>query len=79
MSHPFLVKTRPVCAGCGKKCGERHRHWPNTIQKPATWDGETWEWKYNPFCTLRCALAYARKAYETGRGYSARTMERAQR
>ena len=27
------------------------------------WDGETWTAPYAPFCTLRCALSYARKAF----------------
>ena len=27
------------------------------------WDGESWWTSYEPFCTLRCALAYARKAW----------------
>jgi hypothetical protein len=27
------------------------------------WDGETWWGGYKPFCTLRCALDYAREAY----------------
>jgi hypothetical protein len=27
------------------------------------WDGRTWLTPYEPFCKLRCALAYARKAY----------------
>jgi hypothetical protein len=27
------------------------------------WDGESWFASYEPFCTLRCALDYARKAY----------------
>jgi hypothetical protein len=27
------------------------------------WDGESWTGGHNPFCTLRCALDYARKAY----------------
>ena len=27
------------------------------------WDGKTWVDGYPPFCTLRCALSYARKAY----------------
>jgi hypothetical protein len=31
------------------------------------WDGETWDGGYDPFCTLRCALAYARKAYSRER------------
>lgn len=29
------------------------------------WDGESWEGGYKPFCTLRCALLYARKAYRS--------------
>lgn len=28
------------------------------------WDGLTWFMPYKPFCTLRCALAYARASYE---------------
>jgi hypothetical protein len=28
------------------------------------WDGQSWSGGYPPFCTLRCALAYARKAYK---------------
>jgi hypothetical protein len=27
------------------------------------WDGKTYWLHYEPFCTLRCALDYARKAY----------------
>ena len=27
------------------------------------WDGETWFGGKKPFCTLNCALDYARKAY----------------
>jgi hypothetical protein len=27
------------------------------------WDGESYAGGYKPFCTLRCALDYARKAY----------------
>jgi hypothetical protein len=27
------------------------------------WDGESWWGDYEPFCTLRCAFDYARKAY----------------
>jgi hypothetical protein len=27
------------------------------------WDGESWWGGYEPFCTLRCALDYARKAH----------------
>jgi len=32
-----------------------------------TWDGETWVKPYEPFCTLRCALEYARMAYKLSR------------
>jgi hypothetical protein len=28
------------------------------------WDGLTWFKPYEPFCTLRCALGYARASYE---------------
>lgn len=28
-----------------------------------TWDGESYWGGYSPFCTLRCALDYAREAY----------------
>jgi len=29
------------------------------------WDGKTWITPYKPFCTLRCALDYAREAFRT--------------
>jgi hypothetical protein len=29
------------------------------------WDGQTWGGGYPPFCTLRCALDYARRAFRT--------------
>lgn len=32
------------------------------------WDGQTWIAPYEPFCTLRCALGFARKAYARGQG-----------
>jgi hypothetical protein len=28
-----------------------------------TWDGKTWHVPHDPFCTLRCALRYARIAF----------------
>lgn len=68
MSLPFIVKTRPVCANCGKKCGQRHHDWPIGRPEAAPWDGTSWRFPYNPFCTLRCALAYARWAYEGHHG-----------
>jgi hypothetical protein len=30
------------------------------------WDGQTWCGGYQPFCTLRCALGFARKAFRAG-------------
>lgn len=33
------------------------------VVRRCLWDGETWSTPYMPFCTLRCALDYARKAY----------------
>lgn len=39
---------------------------PEKSQQTATreiWDGQSWRGGYSPFCTLRCALAYARHAY----------------
>lgn len=59
---PFIVTTRPVCAGCGKQCGARHHDWLTQQHRPSPWDGIRWRFKYNPFCTLRCALDYARRA-----------------
>ena len=35
----------------------------DNIADRTLWDGETWIARYKPFCTLRCALDYARKAY----------------
>lgn len=32
-----------------------------------TWDGVSWWGGYDPFCTLRCALDYARQAYARSR------------
>jgi hypothetical protein len=40
---------------------------PEQSEKTATrwiWDGQSWRGGYTPFCTLRCALDYARKAYK---------------
>jgi hypothetical protein len=33
------------------------------------WDGETWFGGQSPFCTLRCALNYARHAYAQQQAY----------
>jgi len=32
------------------------------------WNGKSWIGGYEPFCTLRCALAYARRAYNKTKG-----------
>ena len=34
-----------------------------TTSHRTIWDGESYWKPYEPFCKLRCALAYARKAY----------------
>ena len=60
---PFVVQGKPHCAECGKRYGQRHRLWPAAQKDPSPWDGTSWRAPYNPFCTLRCALAYARKTY----------------
>ncbi len=39
-----------------------------TLDYRTIWDGETWRMPYKPFCKLRCALDYARKAYAAKRG-----------
>lgn len=33
------------------------------------WDGESYWMPYKPFCTLRCAFGYARRAYEHNRRF----------
>ena len=66
MSFPYIVKQRPVCVHCGAKCGYRMREPTGNTNLLAEqyhkWDGVSWYHKYNPFCTLRCALSYARMA-----------------
>lgn len=71
----YLVKQRPICAGCGKACGRRYipaatqwdheRGWilNRDVFTKGVWDGVTWVFPYNPFCTLRCALRYARQMH----------------
>lgn len=36
---------------------------PTMYARREVWDGESWSTPYEPFCTLRCALSYARQAY----------------
>jgi hypothetical protein len=38
-------------------------HIGGQVQDVEVWDGKSWMGGYEPFCTLRCALSYARKAY----------------
>jgi len=66
MSFTYVVKSgvKPTCANCGKACGRRYHSWPKDQQKPSPWDGQSWSHPYNPFCTLRCALSYARRMYD---------------
>ena len=33
------------------------------------WDGQSWSGGYNPFCSLRCALAFAQAAFRDGCRY----------
>jgi hypothetical protein len=63
MNDGFIVKQRPVCANCGRQCGTKFREWLIEQPEASPWDGVSWFHKYNPFCTLRCALAYAKRAY----------------
>lgn len=49
----------------GTVLGKSFGHDDNVMARDV-WDGETWWGGYEPFCTLRCALNYARKAYRAG-------------
>lgn len=59
---------RPVCVNCGEKYGRKLRGDVKiTVHdgfrtELGPWDGVSWFTKYEPFCTLRCALNFARKA-----------------
>jgi hypothetical protein len=46
--------------------GVKFGHNDNVADR-SLWDGETWFGGYSPFCTLRCALEYARAAYKNRR------------
>lgn len=50
-------------ADAAKVPAEKMRHDHRII-----WDGVSWRGGYVPFCTLRCALDYARKAYARKKG-----------
>lgn len=55
--------SKPVCVHCGTECGTKFHTWPAHQLHKNPWDGSSWFHPYNPFCTLRCALSFARKAY----------------
>lgn len=62
----------PAYRGNTPLLGSRHTiHAPPAHENRGyheTWDGKTWIKAYEPFCTLRCALSYAKRAYYSGRG-----------
>jgi endogenous inhibitor of DNA gyrase (YacG/DUF329 family) len=45
-----------------------HRYHVNAdfISSANVWDGKTYASRYEPFCTLRCALAFAQAAHRAG-------------
>lgn len=51
---------------------EKLDHWGSVDGQPAArltrlvWDGVTYYTSYSPFCTLRCALAFAQAAHRAG-------------
>lgn len=51
---------------------ERLYQWGSSFDEPrarlvrTTWDGESYIVPYEPFCTLRCALSFARGAHRAG-------------
>jgi hypothetical protein len=57
----------PPYRGNGTVVQERHAYLSaddhRMVMERDIWDGESWSGGYKPFCTLRCALDYARKAY----------------
>ena len=73
---------RPAYRGNGIVLKDRGHHGRNTLLEHAlgrpktpdddyafldVWDGKSYFGGYDPFCTLRCALAYARAAYNRGK------------
>lgn len=70
--------TEPVYRGNLKVMRTRDDPWGSAQRRVlwTVWDGETFVTPYNPFCTLRCALSFARAAYETGTRLIANTVIR---
>lgn len=42
------------------------RRFQDYISSVIVWDNETWTLRYDPFCTLNCAAAFAHAAYRGG-------------
>jgi hypothetical protein len=66
-------KPRPAYRGNGivVRNGEHYRTVAESGEPLFTatrwiWDGVSWSTPYEPFCTLRCALDFARAAYRKG-------------
>lgn len=49
------------------------------VMEREVWDGESWYGGYDPFCTMRCALDYARKAYARSKQPALRAVDRRSR
>ena len=65
-----VVRERPdrsLARGFGTIMGEPFKD-GDRIAYRDLWDGVTWITPYKPFCTLRCALDYARRAYKREQG-----------
>ena len=55
-------RERPTKSNWSYEAG--HTHITEMMIDREIWDGQSWFGGYQPFCTLRCALDYARKAYK---------------
>lgn len=63
----MVLKERRFFSGSGSGMVEGVRYGPRRhVAVQVVWDGETYRTPYEPFCTVRCGLAYARKAYRDG-------------
>jgi len=60
-----VVKTSRYNTGgsIGQTIGGLQFETNEIVETRTIWDGESWWGGYDPFCTLRCALDYARRAY----------------
>ncbi len=60
-------ETPPTYTGDGTVTREHGRPLPDgtCVVYREVWDGKSWTGGYHPFCTLRCALSYARIAFRT--------------